>query len=301
MVNELPNQEKPTLRSAIFRGWVQHRRFTPHDHQFRYPVFMMYLDLAELESVFRLSRFWSLERWNLASFRRRDYFLAGRSGKGEPQATEPGVDTTVNVKEEGGRTPAPSLDAQVRAFVKAETGELPEGPIRMLTNLRYFGFVFNPLTCYYVFNQQEQLSYVVAEVTNTPWGERHAYVLPCDPSQQQHRISFDKNMHVSPFNPMNMQYKWHNNTPADSLNIHMENWCKSEKHFDASLCLKRQEISSKALVHILWQFPLMTVQVVWRIYWQALKLWWKKTPIYRHPKHSKALSEPDNNKSGSTL
>ncbi|VUD52812.1 hypothetical protein TDB9533_01708 [Thalassocella blandensis] len=247
------------LQSAIYRGWVQHRRFSPTQHQFRYQVFMMYLDLAELDEVFAGSRCWSVDTANLAYFKREDYL---------GDAAEP-------------------LEFSVRKKVQEETGHYPDGPIRMLTNLRYFGFVFNPITCYYIFNSSEQLEFVVAEVTNTPWGERHAYVLRCDPLRKRQRISFEKEMHVSPFNPMNIQYEWKNNTPSETLVLHMINWFESHKQFDATLKLERHEISPASLAKTLAMYPFMTLKVVMTIYWQAMKLWFKRTPTYSHPKNTR--------------
>lgn len=245
------------LQSAIYKGWVEHRRFSPTTHKFRYQVFMMYLDLSELDEVFKGSRCWSVGKSNLAWFKREDYLGDARD----------------------------PLDLAVRKKVQEETGYYPTGPVRMLTNLRYFGFIFNPITCYYIFNSSEQLEYVVAEVTNTPWKERVAYVLPCDPLRKRQRIYFEKEMHVSPFNPMNIRYEWANNSPAEKLVVHMRNWCEAQKNFDATLSLTRKEISPLSLAKTLAAHPFMTFKVVATIYWQALKLWLKRTPTYSHPKH----------------
>lgn len=247
------------LQSAIYHGWVQHRRFSPTQHVFKYQVFMMYLDLAELDEVFDGSRCWSVGKPNMAWFKREDYF-----GNSEE-----------------------SLDLAVRKKVQEETGHFPDGPIRMLSNLRYFGFNFNPITCYYIFNSSEQLEYVMAEVTNTPWGERHAYVLRCDPVKKRQRIKFQKEMHVSPFNPMNIEYEWVNNTPSAKLVLHMTNWYDSGKQFDATLSLNRKEISPRSLASTLAVYPFMTMKVVLTIYWQAMKLWLKRTPTFTHPKNTR--------------
>ena len=139
------------MRSCIYRGHVRHRRFTPVEHAFRYPLFMMYLDLDELPHVLDVHPLWSARRPAPAWFRRRDYH---------------------------GDAAVP-LDEAVRATVAEQTGSRPRGPIRLLTHLRYFGYCFNPVSFYYCFDEEDRrVETIVAEVNNTPWGERHCYVLP---------------------------------------------------------------------------------------------------------------------------
>ena len=248
------------MHSAIYKGWLRHRRFYPKNHRFSYRVFMMYLDLDELESVFKLSPFWSTKAWRPARFRREDYL---------------------------GDAKIP-LDTAIRSRIKEETGTNHKGPIRVLTNLRFFGFIINPITCYYCFDELENLQFMVVEVTNTPWRESVNYVLRCEPDKTYQRIHFEKQMHVSPFNPMNMNYQWCNNLPEKRLNLHLECECENKTHVDATMALKREEISTLALARILIEYPLMTVKVAATIYWQALRLWIKRVPIHDHPASSQA-------------
>ena len=216
---------------------------------------MMYLDLGELEEVLALSPWWSVKSWRPARFERSDYL------------GDPGI---------------PLGDA-VRNRIFEETGERHSGPIRMLANLRYFGFNINPITCYYCFDENENLKFIVSEVTNTPWNERKSYVLKCDPGKRFQRINFNKEMHVSPFNPMEMTYRWCSNNPSKILSLNLETVFRGERHLDATLALKRREIDSASLAGILIEHPWMTAKVVASIYWQALKLGIKKTPFYNHP------------------
>jgi DUF1365 family protein len=247
------------MNSAIFEGSVKHRRQNPVGHEFRYNMFMMYLDLAELDKVFSKRWFWSVRRRALARFRRENHF----------------GDAAV------------SLDQCVRDKIETDTGTRPEGPIRLLTNLSYFGYCFNPVSFYYCFDKQDKnLQTIIAEVNNTPWGERTLYVLS---DQQAHepsgKMEFTpaKVMHVSPFMQMDVDYRWRFSTPAEKLSVYMENKRSGKKIFDASLSLQRTEITGLSLARILTFHPFMTFKVIISIHWQALRLWLKGVPVYDHP------------------
>ena len=159
--------------------------------------------------------------------------------------------------------------------------------MRLLTHLRYFGYCFNPVSFYYCFDSEDHhVESIVAEVNNTPWGERHVYVLSAG---QQHdgvtgrNLALRKRFHVSPFMPMDIDYDWRFSEPADTLSVHMKNDRAGRHLFDATLRLERRPISAKNLASILLRFPVMTLGVVAAIYFEALRLWLKRTPLFDHP------------------
>ena len=247
------------MHSSIFVGQVSHSRKTPHPHAFNYRVFMAYLDLDELDEVFRKRWFWSTRRLALARFRREDHF-------GDPER--------------------PLVNC-VRDLVERETGTRPAGPIRLLTNLAYFGYCINPISLYYCYDESgETVTSIVAEVTNTPWGERHCYVLSATMNTgdaETQRYNIRKALHVSPFMQMDVEYDWLLTMPTDDLVVRINNRTGDDKFFNATLILKRKEITGISLASVLLQYPLMTAKVAFGIHWQAFRLWLKGCPVHTHP------------------
>ena len=186
------------------------------------------------------------------------------------------------------------LDEAIRDKVESATGARPRGPVRLLTHLRYGGFVFNPVSFYYCYAEDgERLEAVVAEITNTPWKERHAYVLPVDGATRSGRAlawEFAKTFHVSPFMAMDRHYAWRFTVPGPDLHVHMDVFAGGQREFDATLALRRRPLDGASLARVLWRYPLMTAQVVGAIHWQALRLWLKRVPVHAHPA---SLASPD--------
>ena len=262
--------------SAVYEGTIRHRRFEPVEHSFQYRFFLMYLDLGELPGLFDPFPLFSARRAAPARFRREDFM-------GDP---------------------ARPLDECAREAVAAATGERPAGPVRLLTGLRYFGHSFNPVSFYYCFDPDgERVEAVVADVQNIPWGERHPYVL----ARGERRGTvlsedLEKSFHVSPLMGMDQTYSFRASEPGDSIAVHIESRPRSDaetaktrtqpgflrsrrasKTFDATLNLRRRELSGRTLATMLARYPAMSLQVVAKIYAQSLRLKLKGAKYHPHP------------------
>lgn len=250
-------------RSRIYRGTLRHRRFTPKPHTFSYQVWMAWLDLDELPDLFDKVPGFSARRPALARFRREDYL---------------------------GPVDRP-LKTAVREELVRQLGSAPTGRICVLTQLRTLGCMFNPISVYYAYDHLGRLAAVLSEVTNMPWRERTRYASAVDPSRHSHQARFDKDLHVSPFNPMEMTYRWKFNAPGETLFLHMENWQDQQCHFDATLTLDASPATRGVLLTTLARQPWMSLKTIAGIHFEALRLWLKRVPVYNHPKQRKETSK----------
>jgi DUF1365 family protein len=236
------------MNSAIYEGTVRHRRFADRENSFTHDVALAYVDLDELSELPLNGR--------LVRFERSDYL-------GDP--SQP-------------------LPDSVRDLVEARTGSRPAGPIRLLTQLRSFGHCFNPVSFYYCFDPAgDHLEAVVAEVTNTPWGERHAYVVESAARGPVLKGDSEKVLHVSPFMGMDHRYEWRVADPGKTLSVHIESHRDGRRAFDATLSMRRRELSRRTLAGMTARYPLATARVLALIYAHALALKLKGVRVHPHP------------------
>ena len=260
--------------SAVYEGTVRHRRFEPVEHEFSYRLFLMYLDLGEPPGLFDPYPLWSARRRAPAQFRREDFM-------GDP---------------------ARPLDECARDAVEAKTGARPAGPVRLLAGLRYLGHSFNPVSFYYCFDRGgERVEAVVADVQNIPWGESHPYVLARGGGEGPVLSDeLDKVLHVSPLMGMDQTYAFRAGEPGERLSVHIESRpnaaragraatgaARPAKSFDATLNLRRRELSRPLLLGLLARYPAMSLQVVAKIYAQSLRLKLKGARYFPHPEGKK--------------
>jgi DUF1365 family protein len=260
------------MRSRLYRGWVEHHRRAPHEHRFRYRLGLLGLDLTELPTALARHPWFGHRRPALVRFHRGDYF-------GDP---------------------ALPLDEAVRRHVATSCGIELDGPIELITTLRSGGYAFNPVSFYLCRDAQHELRCILAEITNTPWRERCIYVLPeCERSAtgSAWRFSFDKRFHISPFMPLTQRYEWTFRVEASGLMVHMRVLEADRLRFTASMRLRARRWSRANLSRHLLSSPLAPLQIVGRIYLQALRLWWKGAPVFPHPAAASPATPPQHEQS----
>lgn len=248
--------------SLVFSGKVRHRRFMPKKHQFSYALFMFCFDIGDMSNSLNDIKQVSIEKFNWFSFYRNNYLSA----------------------------PEIPLDEYARQLIVTKFHTRPTGKIYLLTHLSCIGYCFNPISLYLILDENNQkLDYLIIEVTNTPWGEKHNYVLKSSakPDHEVYQYQFQKKLHVSPF--MVMDYDYHITLKLNKRKIilHMENHRDGKKEFDATLTLSACSLKGNPVKHVLRRHALSTYKVAMAIYWQAFQLWLKGVPFHSHPKTDK--------------
>lgn len=243
-----------TGSSALYVGHVMHRRMRPRTHRLRYRIFSLLLDLDEIDALAKRLRFLSHNRFNLFSFHDRDY------AEGLTQ----------------------TLRAQVEQHLASAGLNLSGGRIRLLTMPRILGFAFNPLSVYFCFEAAGALRAILYEVNNT-FGERHSYLLPVEQVDGAIRQECVKHFHVSPFMGMDMRYAFRVTPPGERLAIAITGSDHDGPLITAIHSAERQPLTDAALLRAFATHPLLTLNVVGGILWEALKLWAKGVPVHDRP------------------
>lgn len=238
---------------SVYEGTAAHRRLGAHARQFAPRLFLAYLDVDALPAALDAIPGWSARRSAPVHFRPRDFF----TGRDDP------------------------LGPAVRDLVEARIGRRPSGPIFLLAHLRTFGWLFNPLAVYYCWDQSgTELEAVVLEVTNTPWNERHWYVF--DAREGRGVALAPKGMYVSPFLPMELDYRVTWTTPGSNLHLDIVVERAGAPVFAAGLALRRSELTRRSALALLVRYPLAPLRGSLEIYRKALRLWMDRAPLFRH-------------------
>lgn len=252
------------MRSALYSGRVHHERRGSKRHAFGYRMHLMHLDLEELPLVFEGRWFWSSGSRNLVQFRRSDYL---------------------------GPLDRPLREA-VLDRVEEQLGHRPTGRVGILTQLRTFGYLFNPVTFYFCRSAEGAPEAIVAEITNTPWGERHAYVLDARGMRGERLVfRFTKEFHISPFHDMGQVYEWSFSMPGETLRVGMTSFENGRPVFTVDLACERRELTARTLALALVRSPLQPLRLHLAIYWQALRLYLKRTPTFVHPRKRQPVGD----------
>jgi uncharacterized protein len=247
--------------ARIWSGTVWHERRTPVAHRFRHRLWWADLDLERIDETVARSRVLSSSTWRPLRWDRGDHH----------------------------GNPSVALATATRGLVEARTGTRPDGPVRVLAHLRTWGWCFNPIALYLCHDAAGELSHVVAAVTNTPWKERHQYVLPADPTGV-HGLIVPKQLHVSPFMGMDQRYRFDIGIAGDRLTLRITTLDGADEPFAAGVDLTAVPMTDRALLATLARHPMLTHRVSLGIHTQAVRLWHKRVPVHRHPRSS---STPD--------
>ncbi len=243
------------MESAIYKGKVYHQRFKPTQHKFDYDIYLFWLKLEsdELNALSDTLTYFSAHSKARVRFKREDYL-------GDP---------SISLKQ-----------AVLERMTELNGGKTLNGDVFMLGQLRMWGLYFSPVNFYYLRNVEGKYTHMLAEVSNTPWNERHHYLVNLDT-----QADTPKAFHVSPFNPMDMTYKWSISQPSSRLSLAMD-CVREDKEFSAGINLTKFTLDNANLSAALKRIPSMTIKTVAGIYWHALKLVLKRTPLYTHQEKS---------------
>lgn len=260
------------MQSSIYKGKVRHRRFFPKNHEFTYPLYMMGINVDDVLSnkLTSVSRLFAFNKFSWLSFNSNDYLRQKQSDDMDLKQT---VWKTV---------------AEMKTI---DFDETEQGEILFLGQCRCLGLYFSPINLFYCYDNNVACRFILAEVSNTPWNQKHYYLLE---NINDKSITHEKNFHVSPFMRMDVDYKWVIKPPSENLSVHIESISKNIEHshladnklFDATMNLKRMDFTANNIRATLLRQPMMTLLIVIHIYWQALRLFLKKVPFVPYPKNN---------------
>ena len=232
--------------SYIYNGSVIHKRFKPKEHFFKYKVFSLLIDLSELDDLDNRISFFSINKFNLISFYEKDH----------------------------GERDGSSLISWVKFNLKNNSINSENIKIKLLCYPRILGYVFNPLSVFFVYDEKEKLISILYEVKNT-FGEQHTYVFRVDNESNLIQNNCSKKFHVSPFIEMDCKYFFRILNPTDKLSVIIDQYDKDGKILFASQDGNKSDLNSKQLIKSYLKHPLMTFKIISAIHFEAFKLWAK--------------------------
>ena len=234
------------MTSSIYNGTVIHKRFKPKTHFFKYSVFSLLIDLSELDQLDKNIKFFSFNKFNLISFFEKDH--GDRDGS--------------------------SLVEWVKKNLNENNISSEDVKIKLLCYPRIFGYVFNPLSVFFIYNSNEKLISILYEVKNT-FGEQHTYIFKVKNENNIFQHNCSKKFHVSPFIEMNCDYFFKILKPGEKMSVIIDQYQTNEKILYASQDGKRVDFNSKELLKSYLKHPLMTFKIISAIHFEAFKLWTK--------------------------
>jgi len=234
------------INSAIYNGKVIHKRFKPKVHYFKYKVFSLLIDLSELEILDKKVNFFSYNKFNLISFYEKDH--GDRDGS--------------------------SLTSWVKKNLEKNNIQAKDIKIKILCYPRIFGFVFNPLSVFYIYNLQDQLISILYEVKNT-FGEQHTYLFKVTKDANLIQNNCSKKFHVSPFIEMNCNYFFRLLKPGNKISVIIDQYDNEDQILYASQDGTRSDFNTQHLIKSYLKHPIMTFKIILAIHFEAFKLWAK--------------------------
>jgi DUF1365 family protein len=242
------------LKSKIFESRVMHHRLVPQKNSFHYNIYTFALDLDELETMDKKLTFFSMEKWNLFSFYKKDHLDYGH----------------------------PTHKENMISYVRENGCNTPISRVLLITNMRVLGYVFNPVCFYYFYDSNDQVACVVVEVHNT-FGEMKPFYLGSEDLKegQYYNKIYNKYFYVSPFQDLETSFEFTLYPPSDKMKIGIDDWKDGKKVFLSSYIGDAKTMESANLLKYFFKYPLVTLRVIFLIHWQAMILFLKKVPFYR--------------------
>lgn len=242
------------MNSCLYECTVFHRRLKPKPHEFVYRIFLCYFDLDELKEIERAIPFFGYNRANLYSFRDQDHLQLGGATAAE---------NALN-------------------FLRTQNPSLTPAKVRLLCLPRFLGYVFNPISIFFFFDESDHPLAAIAQVRNT-FLEVKPYFVPLH--KEGFAIRTPKNFYVSPFSKLDLEFEFRLQTPTERLAVYVDDWEGQEKQLVSALTGKRQPLNAVNLAKFTVKYPLITLKIILLIHWEALRLWWKRIPWFAKEKN----------------